>query len=147
VRQLEDAQDSPADPDAEQARRDIADCDAKLRQHRAALEAGADPVLVTGWITETQAHRAAAQARLSPTSRPQRLTRDQITSIVSSMRDLITVLASADSADKADIYGQLGLELTYHPVERRVEVKARPAPMYVRKCPRGDLNPHALLGH
>jgi hypothetical protein len=59
---------------------------------------------VTSWMTETQAHRAAAQARLSPVARPQRLTRDQITSIVSSMRDLITVLASADSADKADTY-------------------------------------------
>jgi hypothetical protein len=74
--------------------------DRRLRREapaaRAALEAGADPVLVTGWITGTQAHRAASQARLSPTSRPQRLTRDQITSIVSSMRDLIAVLASVD---------------------------------------------------
>jgi hypothetical protein len=29
-----------------------------------------------------------------------------------------------------------------------VQVEARPmSGMYVRVCPRGDLNPHALLGH
>jgi hypothetical protein len=140
VRQMEEAQDAGAtDLGAEKARRDIADCDAKLRQHRAALEAGADPVLITAWMTETQAQRAAAEIRLSPSpSRPKRMTRDQITGLVNGMHDLITVLASADPADKADIYGQLGLELTYHPVERRAEVKARPASMYVRMCPRGD---------
>jgi hypothetical protein len=34
----------------EDARQEIADCDSKLRQHRAALEAGADPVLITSWM-------------------------------------------------------------------------------------------------
>ncbi|MBE1588707.1 hypothetical protein ACFPOI_54910 [Nonomuraea angiospora] len=32
------------------ARRQIAGCDRKLAQHRAALEAGAEPALVAGWI-------------------------------------------------------------------------------------------------
>jgi site-specific DNA recombinase len=110
VRQMEEAQDVGAtDAGAEKARRDIADCDAKLRQHRAALEAGADPVLVTSWMAETQAQRAVAETRLSPPpSRPKRMTRDQIISLVSGIRDLITVLASADPADKANVYGQLG---------------------------------------
>jgi hypothetical protein len=44
-----------------QARRDIADCDARLRQHRAALEAGADPKIITSWMAETQLRRAAAE--------------------------------------------------------------------------------------
>jgi site-specific DNA recombinase len=52
----------------EQARRVIADCDAKLRQHRAALEAGADPAVIARWMTETQARRAEAEARLRPAS-------------------------------------------------------------------------------
>jgi site-specific DNA recombinase len=63
LRQLEQAQDDGrADATAEQLRHTITDCDAKLRQHRAVLEARADPVLVTSWITETQARRAAAVA-------------------------------------------------------------------------------------
>ena len=43
---------------------EIADWDASLHQHRAALEAGASPEIVTAWINETQAERAAAEARL-----------------------------------------------------------------------------------
>lgn len=63
VHELEAAQGQEAKPD-EAAQREIADCDAKLRQHRAALEAGADPVLVTGWMSESQAKRALAEAGL-----------------------------------------------------------------------------------
>ena len=53
VRELEDAQDhteAPANAGNEAAKQEIADCDARLRQHRAAIEAGADPEIVTGWI-------------------------------------------------------------------------------------------------
>jgi hypothetical protein len=42
--------------------------------------------------------------------------------------------------------GQLGLSLTYHPGAMHVDVRPL-TDMYVRGCPRGDLNPHALLGH
>jgi site-specific DNA recombinase len=149
VRQLDAAQEViTEDPAQEQARRDIADCDAKLRQHRAALEAGADPKIITSWMAETQLRRTAAETRLQPGVARQRLTREQLTSIVTAMRDLTAVLDSAAPADKAEIYGQLGLVLTYHPEARTVKVKATPtASMYVRRCPRGDLNPHALLGH
>jgi hypothetical protein len=45
VREFEAAQGEEPKPD-EDAQREIAECHAKLRQHRAALEAGADPVLV-----------------------------------------------------------------------------------------------------
>jgi hypothetical protein len=73
VRELEAAQaDEPKPDDA--AQREIAECDAKLRQHRAALEAGADPVLVTSWVNETQAKRAAAEARLRRPNGRRRMT-------------------------------------------------------------------------
>ena len=46
VRLLKQAQDADVDDAVTaEARSDIADCDAKLRQHRAALEACADPAL------------------------------------------------------------------------------------------------------
>ena len=69
VRELEDAQDhteAPADAGSEAAKQEIADCDASLRQHRAALEAGASPEIVPSWINETQAKRAAAEATPPP---------------------------------------------------------------------------------
>jgi site-specific DNA recombinase len=149
VRELEAAQPVEPPPD-EAAQREITECDAKLRQHRAALEAGADPVLVTSWMNETQAKRAAAQARLRKPAGPRRrrMTRDEITALVTALGHAMQVLKNADPADKAEVYSRLGLTLTYHPQDRRVDVEARPESiMYVGKCPRGDLNPHALDGH
>ncbi|MGA6152842.1 hypothetical protein ACPEIC_05870 [Stenotrophomonas sp. NPDC087984] len=52
------------EPAAAGARVVIADCDAKLATHRAALETGVGPALVTQWISETQARRARAEAEL-----------------------------------------------------------------------------------
>ena len=43
-------------------RREDAECDRKLAQYRAALDAGADPATVARWITETEAERAGCQA-------------------------------------------------------------------------------------
>jgi site-specific DNA recombinase len=149
ARELEEGQDAVViDAAVEQARREIADCDAKLRQHRAALEAGADPKIITGWMAETQARRTAAEARMHPGPQRVRISREEITRHLAEMRDVTSALATAALADKATLYGQLGLSLTYHPDAKRVDVKAEPmSGMYVKRCPRGDLNPHALLGH
>ena len=72
-------------------------------------------MLVTGWMSESQAKRALAEARLrkqSGTGR-RRMTRDEVTSLVKALGDVMRVLKDADPADKAEIYGQLGLTLTY----------------------------------
>jgi site-specific DNA recombinase len=133
---------------AGQARRKIADCDAKLRQHRAALEAGADPKIITEWMAETQALRSAAESRMQPGPQHPRISREEITRHLAAMGDVTSTLATASPADKATMYSQLGMSLTYHPGDMRVDVAIRPLPdMYVRECPRGDLNPYALLGH
>jgi site-specific DNA recombinase len=41
------------------------------------------------------------------------MTRKQIASVVTALGDILAVLSDADPADKAEIYGQLGLRLTY----------------------------------
>jgi hypothetical protein len=64
------------------------------------------------------------------------MTSDGITNLVTALGDMMRVLKDADPADKAEIYGQLGLTLTYHPNEKRVVAEARPASMYVKVCPR-----------
>jgi site-specific DNA recombinase len=138
VRELESAQPDEPKPD-EHAQQEIADCDAKLRQHRAALEAGADPVLVTGWMKETQAKRAAAEARLKKPTGRRRMTREEITELVTTLGAAIQVLRNADPADKAEVYSRLGLTMTYHPENKRVEAKINPnLGIYVGACPRPD---------
>jgi site-specific DNA recombinase len=147
VRELEAAQGDEPRPN-EAAQREIAECDARLRQHRAALEAGADPVIVTGWINETQARRAVPEARLRKPTGRRRMTHEEITRLVTALGDVMRVLRDADPADKAEVYSRLGLKLTYHPGGKRVIAEVRPdLGVYVRECPRGDLNPHALNGH
>jgi site-specific DNA recombinase len=112
VRELEAAQPDEPKPD-ESAEREIKECDVRLRQRRAALEAGADPVLVTSWMSETQAKRAAAQARLAKSQAGRRgMTQDEITSLVGALGDVMQVLKEADPADKAEVYSRLGLTLT-----------------------------------
>ena len=117
----------------------IADCDRKLAGYRAALDAGGDPATISRWITETTAERAryAARARLATPRAP--MTREQITSVVTALGDILAVLADADPADKAEIYGQLGLRLTYQPGRRIVHAEAalNRTPHWVFDCVRG----------
>jgi site-specific DNA recombinase len=49
--QVDDLEPS-RDPAVDADRRQLADRDRKLARHRAALEAGADPLMVTEWMSE-----------------------------------------------------------------------------------------------
>ncbi|GAA3096351.1 putative recombinase [Streptosporangium carneum] len=106
------------------ARRQIADCDRRLSQHRAALEAGADPAVVAGWIREEQARKAEAENRLRRMPPPRRsvLDRGQLAALMRELGDAVQLLAQADPLRKAKIYANLGLRLVYHPGKRKVLV-------------------------
>ncbi len=54
------------------------------------------------------------------------MTRDEISDLVGKLGDIIGVLREADPADRAEVYRQLGLRLTYHPAEQEVRVQAQP---------------------
>jgi hypothetical protein len=56
------------------------------------------------------------------------MTAEEITRVVSSLRDLMSVLAAADLADKAQIYSQLGLALTYDRGSQTVRAESRSLP-------------------
>ena len=126
----------------------IQDCDTKLTRYRAALEAGADPQLVTRWITEVQARRAEALARSHPSTGRQRMSKHDIGELIKALGDIPAVLAKAAPHDKAQLYSQLGLHLTYEPATRliRAETRINPHSWGYGSCPRGDLNPHPLVG-
>jgi hypothetical protein len=114
-----------------EVRRQVVDADRKLARHRAALEAGADPAVVTAWIREVQAAKAEAEAQLRRLSQsPARtLDRDELVQITRALGDMVRVLADADPARKAKIYAGLGLRLTYHPDKRKVLVGQASAPV------------------
>ena len=97
-------------------------CDAKLERYRAALDAGADPAVVTGWIAQTQTERARAEADLDANAgnSPRRMSRAEIRGLVTALGDIAAALRDADPADKAEVYHQLGLRLTYQPETQTV---------------------------
>jgi hypothetical protein len=51
------------------------------------------------------------------------MTEAEIRAIVDKLADIVRVLHDADPDDKAEIFRQLGLKLTYHPGRRLVEAK------------------------
>jgi site-specific DNA recombinase len=135
---------------AEAAHRTIAECDRKLARHRAALEAGADPALVATWSREVQAQRAAAEATLrqlhNQHGNRHRMSREEIEALVDALGGLLSILQEADPADKAEVYRQLGLRLTYDHETRTVLADSRPAPpvgVVVVSDGGGDLSPRA----
>jgi site-specific DNA recombinase len=143
------AADTPAiDPIALRVRTAIKDCDAKLDRYRQALDAGADPAVVAGWISQVQADRARAEAELTrapdAAASHRRLSRAPISELVTGIADAIAVLATADPADKAEVYRQLGLRLTYRPETETVGVQAHldGLPWGSGSCPRGDRYPN-----
>lgn len=100
---------------------------------------------MSGWINEARLQQAAAQHRLTAlTAATPTLTTTQIEQLISELGGLTDRLLRAEPERKAPIYEGFGLNLIYDMKKRTVTVESRPANfMYVSKCPRGDLNPHA----
>ena len=46
-------------------------------------------------------------------------------SLVASLRDITATLAAADPVDKAKVYAEMGIDITYHQ-EGRVVIESRP---------------------
>ncbi len=86
-------------------RREITAADRKLARHRPALEAGADPAVVAGWIQEVQSVEFEAQRRLElirPAAAP-KLDRDQLAAAIRELGDMVRLLTSASPDRKARI--------------------------------------------
>jgi site-specific DNA recombinase len=132
--------------DAPRLRKTIADSDTKIAQYRATLDAGGDPTLVAGWISETMAVRKAAQARLGLTEAPpKRMSGEQLAAIVDAFGGLLGLLRRADQHDRAEIYTRIGLQMQYRPGTGTVlaEIRSSEVDRVPVMCPEGDLNPHA----
>jgi site-specific DNA recombinase len=112
--------------DDEGIARKIAECDRKLASYRAALDAGANPATVAAWIAETEAEKASYVLVIrKPAATRHRMTEAEIKAIVEKLADIAQVLADADPDDKAEIFRQLGLKLTYQPSRQVVEAEIR----------------------
>ena len=87
---------------------------------------GADPAAIGGWIAEVQGERLAAEAELSACTPSAPPTLDGLREAFAGLGPMVQVLADADAADKAALYAELGISVTYDPVQRRVRAEALP---------------------
>ncbi len=125
---------------AEAARALIADCDAKLTTHRAALEAGAGPTVITQWIAETQATHARAEADLRTTAHgthPRRMTRDEIARLVRSISDLPPARPPAHVRPRPPDHPRRDHPHPARPQQRQIPTVSE-KPWGFGPCPRGD---------
>jgi site-specific DNA recombinase len=106
----------------------VAECERKLAQYRAALDAGANPATVAAWIAETEAEKAAYALVTRRLEAHPRMTEQEIKAVVDKLADVARVLSTANPDDKSEIFRQLGLRLTYQPGRRIVEARIEPAP-------------------
>jgi site-specific DNA recombinase len=117
---------------ADVIRATLEECDRKLARHRAALEAGADPVLVAAWSREVQAERSTAQNQLNSLGTSgapsRRMTKDEIRALVDTLGGLLKILDEADPRNKLEVYRRLGLRLTYDHEKGNVLAETRPPP-------------------
>ncbi|RJL31889.1 recombinase family protein [Bailinhaonella thermotolerans] len=114
----------------DEARRQVAECDRKLQRYKDALDAGADPLVVTEWIKQTQAERHAALAKLDQIGGQTTNTREQIAHMIRRLGDMVAVLTDAEPEKKSDLYRGLGLRAEFDPETKKVraEVTLDPAP-------------------
>lgn len=67
------------------------------------------------WIVETQAEKAVAETALRAADGRRGMTTEEIRTLVEAMSGIAAILKAAHPADKAELYRELGLRLTYEP--------------------------------
>jgi site-specific DNA recombinase len=107
------------------AERKLADCDKRLSQYRKALDSGADPAVVAGWMSEVQTERLRAEQELAAAQPRAKLTDEQVRSLVRSLGDIAAVLADADPKLKSQLYEELGISVTYDHANRTATACAK----------------------
>lgn len=112
-----------------QLRAGIAECDRKLAKYRALLDHDEAIEVAAKWIAETQRERKALERQLGHQIPGGKLTTAQVEALA--LRDIVEVLATAEPADKAEVYRELGVSLTYDP-NGFIQVSALPRGVQVR---------------
>jgi len=115
-----------ADANHDQAHRRLADAEARMRRHQAAIEAGVDPAALVDVINQAQAERAAARAELNGRPATQALTRQDVEAMIDSIEDVGAALTQTEPESLTALYEALRLQMIYEPTSRTVDVTVQP---------------------
>jgi hypothetical protein len=116
----------------DRAKATVADCDKRLARFRRALASTDDDdtaAEITTWIADTIAERTRAQQALdsAPTVTA---TAGEIRALLADLRrrygDIAAAIGRAEPAERAALYSELNLSVTYDPLDRVLRAEARP---------------------
>lgn len=103
----------------------IRDCDRRLAKYHKALDLTDEIEPFIEWIGDVKRERKQLETQLGRSIPGPKLTKEQVRVLITHLRGIVDVLADADPADKADLYAEMGVSLSYHP-DGRVAVEALP---------------------
>ena len=104
----------------------LADAEATMRRHQAAIGAGVDPMALVEVINAAQAEREAARAALTSAGSVHTLGDAEVYAMIDSLGDVGATLQDANPAGLTRLYEGLRLQLRYEPLEQAVYVAASP---------------------
>jgi hypothetical protein len=93
---------------------------------RTALEAGWDPAELRDQYNAAVAEKRAAELALKAEPTSTSLSRRELAAMVDSLGDMAKALGRAEPTDVADHHASLRLSMTYHHMERVVDVAVDP---------------------
>ena len=93
----------------------VADCDSRLGRLLESLEHGIDPEVVAPRIQELQRERERLQAQVRHQRQTRPMTAREIGQWADQLGGLVTILGRAEPEQRAEIYADLGVRLSYHP--------------------------------
>jgi hypothetical protein len=95
----------------------LAEAEARMRRHQAAIEAGVDPAALVEVINQAHAAREAARAELASIAEPTTVHEAEVYAMIDSLGDLGAKLNGDKPTSLAQLYEDLGLQLRYEPKE------------------------------
>lgn len=111
---------------ADAARRRLADCDDRLAKYRRALEGGADPVVVAGWIAEVQGDRLRAEQEMAAALPAPTMSAEGWAELIAGLPSIEEALAEADPELKSRLYNELGFSGEYDAQHQILRVQVAP---------------------
>lgn len=115
---------APPDSDVSNLKQRLSDTNSKLARLVAAIEAGGDVEVLNPRIAALSTERREVERQLAYRRNLRPAGAAEIRAMLSELRGLVSVLESADPAERATVYADLGVSLRYDPRDQTVHTTA-----------------------
>jgi len=115
---------APPDSDVSNLKQRLSDTNSKLARLVAAIEAGGDVEVLNPRIAALSTERRELERQLAYRRNLRPAGAAEIRAMLSELRGLVSVLESADLAERATVYADLGVSLRYDPRDQTVHATA-----------------------